>query len=192
MKKKLIFVLMSVFFLSACEEMPECGDFFAEVPKTTVKESSLSEKKHQLSEYYGNKYRLSGLYNCCSTRNKTFYFKVSNTSLYDDSYNILSHMDGLGGMSLLFEDDFSILHSYHVIPSGEYSNKLSYTYEVPFIEIQQSVFPLLDSRKAKLLYIDDDYMILQVDEVVDNVPNQDISEASFTRLVFIAQSRVGG
>ena len=94
-------------------------------------------------------------------------------------------MDGLAGMSLLFEDDFSILHSHHVIPSGEYSNKLSYTYEVPFIEIQQSVFPLLDSRKAKLLYIDDDYMILQVDEVVDNVPNQDISEASFTRLVFV-------
>lgn len=185
MDKKLVFVLASIVLLCACEKMPENGSVFTEVPGTTVKESVLSKRMYDLSVFYGNEYRLNGLYNCCKSNHNTFYFKVSdNTTQYDESYNILSHIEGLGGKSVQFEEDTVVLRTF-VIPDGLYTTLLNYTYENCYIETEKGIYPLLESNSAQLLYIDTKWLILQINEVVDNVPTQNINDASFSRLVFV-------
>jgi hypothetical protein len=184
MRKKVFLVFISLFVICACTEMPENGSVFTEVPGTTVKESSLSKKTHKLSEYYGYAYQLTGLYNCSHSKNKTFYFKASDHTLYDNSYNILAHIEGLGSKTLQFEEDFVIVNSSICVPNGNYTTELAYTYTPPTIETERGIYPLLESNKARLLYIDSDYMILECDETVDKLSTIDFDEACFSRLVF--------
>lgn len=198
MRKNIFTLLAGLALLCSCEEIPEYGGFFSEVPGTTVKESALSKKKYNLAEYYGNEYVRSGVYNCCMVKNKIFYLQVSEETIYEDgwdeyktsidNYNILSHLDGTGAEYVQFEEDFVQLRKHPTYPSTEdYITQHKYTFKDSYIETEIPILRYAESGKAKLLYIDSDYLILQDDNAVEEHGFPYAQHATFSLYVYVTK-----
>ena len=174
--KKAFTILAGLALLCSCEKIESFYIYEDVVPGTTIKENQLREVSYQqfVEATEGAYYNHRGSYPCKKLGNKVYYSnEIDNTPIYTGSWSVNvikfqpTHVEDYWW---LFPDIDSSTLSY-----------IDYEYEgnvLSGINLRE----IVDCKENRVLYVDDEFLIFEVDGKTKNRYNNEGSE--FSRVVY--------